>query len=569
MLANVMEKLRPATDAGRLAAAAVAGAVEIETGKASRYTLYEVTVDYSLPTAVLITAEPRYNASSGDGIDKKNPVLITPTPGGTAIRVLSARYPHDEPISSTELVAEAIRRVSGEDSPHASGRPGVASHRLRDERIGLFDYYSMARQIAWALNAGYDGPEGKSYNYHVHEWVNKRAGQAIKDRLHGWWRRTVDSLESSRPDVVGLQRAVFAATFSAPDIVYDERVYERPYLVADVMRYRAAALALANLTALGRNLGYRPEIHDDDHVELLDRMNAGRWRGLFSADGESYKALNKTLDNLPGGVPATLINGLAGVRLSQPITERAPLVMACLYGIIAGYRRGGADNAESRPLARCFATATTGRIKRAMAVAARYNHRELSYRRAADLRYLAGFLMDFPGSFDHEGGIVSLAERTARWHREEAHGQAMRMAATMGGQTRAAAPPIEPPAAKRQGERLEFLQTVERIVAEGERMNNCVGSYARSAVEGRSYLFHAEARGETATVEVHPEGFVVQSQGPFNRRNHAATWAARTLGQWAKGFPERQRRIARAGADPDLDDVFGDLDGNGDDDIPF
>lgn len=522
------------------ATAALGAAKELKTEKASRYSLKEVEVDTGLAPALLISASPRHNGARRP--DAKNPVLVWPSSGGKQFSVISARLPEENALSERELVAEAIRQSRGLESAYPGPGPRMGSRYLHQQRYGLFDYFPMTNHITAALNIGWQEPEDKEEKFSVEvlEWVRKRAGHAIKDRFHDYYKRTIAAIERRRPEVVGVQRAIFAATFSAPEIVFDERVYERPYLAADVIRYRAAAAALANLATLGRNLGYRPELLDTDRTALLDRMDGGDWRGLFSADGKGYRALNKTLDSLPGGVPATLLCGLAGVRLKEPVYRRAPLALACLYGQLAPLA-GGQEfmtwhNPEETPGAQALATAEDGRIKRAMAIVGRYTHRELSWRRTQDLRVFANFLIDYPGASGHRGGIVSLAERAVRFHREEANSHARREAERIGIGREAARPPIELPDEKR----LQFLASVERIVEEAHRMGHCVGSYSRKAVDGRCYLFHADYEGEAATVEVSPAGCVVQASGPHNRHNGAARWAYRELSRWAGSFPAEQ-----------------------------
>ena len=69
-------------------------------------------------------------------------------------------------------------------------------------------------------------------------------------------------------------------------------------------------------------------------------------------------------------------------------------------------------------------------------------------------------------------------------------------------------------------------------------MNNCVASYARSAVRGLCYLFHVDHAATEATIEVDRAGRVVQAAGPGNRMNAASRWGRRVLSRWGKGFPE-------------------------------
>ena len=67
-------------------------------------------------------------------------------------------------------------------------------------------------------------------------------------------------------------------------------------------------------------------------------------------------------------------------------------------------------------------------------------------------------------------------------------------------------------------------------------MNNCIASYAESAVAGRCYLFHVTHDGEEASVEIDPRGRVRQAEGPANTENRASRWAARQLAAWANGL---------------------------------
>jgi hypothetical protein len=60
-------------------------------------------------------------------------------------------------------------------------------------------------------------------------------------------------------------------------------------------------------------------------------------------------------------------------------------------------------------------------------------------------------------------------------------------------------------------------------------MQHCIASYAKRAHQGLCYLFHVEFEGERASVEVNPQGVVLQSQGPRDRPNKATVWGKKGI----------------------------------------
>ncbi len=58
----------------------------------------------------------------------------------------------------------------------------------------------------------------------------------------------------------------------------------------------------------------------------------------------------------------------------------------------------------------------------------------------------------------------------------------------------------------------------------------------RARRAARCYLFHADYRGEKASVELSPSGEVRQAYGPHNCYNKAAQWATQLLAQWGRGL---------------------------------
>jgi hypothetical protein len=428
----------------------------------------------------------------------------------------------------------------------------------------------------------------------VREWAETQTAKAIGGRLHAWYKDRLASLQTP-PVVRDVQRRAFAATFTTPIPLLFEDFYNRAdsLLLDDLSKYRACAIALLNASArtemfsrirahhgvqeliasreyaklavLAARFGVevvlergRPQalVRADDKrvLEWVVRVMRGSgWRGLFSPDGETYRSLDRTLMNLPGGLSPAILPYLAMVRLGRPLLTRLELAFVCLYGqgLYSRYEGGrnplppmpgDALNVEAATANEAiFLNARADRIKRAVRLVSEHTRNPLSPRRTTDLAFAVRFLMDYPE--EHRGNIVGLAEKSIAWHRSAARREAEKVVASLGGKHEAARPPIDPP----DDERITFLSTVEEIVEEGQRMNNCIASYALRAVRGNSLLFHAEKDGEAATIEVSPQGYVVQAAGAHNRRNKAARWARRALGRWAKEFPKKES--PEAGAD--------------------
>jgi hypothetical protein len=201
----------------------------------------------------------------------------------------------------------------------------------------------------------------------------------------------------------------------------------------------------------------------------------------FCPEGlKPYRALNKTLTELPGGVPLSL---LCAPYLSVPCLNN--------YG-----------NSED----------------------------QFSSRRTREISIVVGYLDDYPEA--HQGNLVGLADRAIRWHRQEQEEVQRRMLERLGPTTPTARPPV--PLPELPG--VHFLATVGEVVDEGQRMQHCIASYAEKAVMGWCYLFHVDFEGAEASVAVHPQGGVLQAQGPKNSRNAATVYGERILSAWGRQF---------------------------------
>lgn len=405
------------------------------------------------------------------------------------------------------------------------------------------------------------------------KWEWRRVRHAIAGRVREAWAAEVDKID---PRLVSVHRAVHAASGKWTPLASAPAVYADPYAVRDVVRYRAAALALLSAESRAREsyrrrvegelersaemralkaraaaAGFGVAITEPFGREAIPpagvvREFAAHWRRWYSVTGEPYRSLNRTLDAFPPAMPQSAIAGLAGVFLERPIWHRTELLVAAVFGDTAGHvRREGLESERGeawwRAAAHCVVHADRREIASALGRVGAFARRAVSVRRTRDLSFLVGFLTDAPAR--PRGSIVGWADEAIAWHRDRLAAERVSMVARYGAEQRLLPPALVLPAIPG----VEPLATVGAVVAEGARMDHCVARYVPAAVAGRVFLFHVTRAGEHATVMVGRDGEVQQAHGPRNGDNGAARWGARVLGRWGAGLVAA--REATEGAD--------------------
>jgi hypothetical protein len=455
--------------------------------------------------------------------------------------------------------------------------------------IGLYNYYDLSRYIAEQLMRDYVPPklakskmEGvNDYVPHwIQAWAPRQTAKAIGKRVYANWLWLLNNVD---PEVKAVQSAIFAATTHAADISAEPELYREKWLIKDIIAYRAAAAAAMDINKLiQRNWWNKSNIYTnrlatspqgEALIKLANTMGIevkiealidkgpdpwgsistqrklealANWRGLYSPTGLPYRSLNRTLMNLPGGVPYGYLSALAEIDLPRPITNRLEL------NLILAYKEAWDNRNQSGNLL-VLLYAQAPQIKEAMQRISESTHNELSPRRSRDIKFMAHFLADYPEK--HAGNIVGLADKAIDWHRYEQEREIQKQVDELGAETKAATPPI--PLPDQPG--IRFLVTVDDICQEGSEMSHCLAGYSKDAVKGHCYLFHVEHNGERASVQVDFMGKVVQAHGPGNRRNNAEAWGKRVLKRWGAGFPADnllQPRILQGvpGLQPGFDD---------------
>jgi hypothetical protein len=412
----------------------------------------------------------------------------------------------------------------------------------------------------------YGGIADDDLRFDVYEWARKQTRISISSRVKVQWERL---LSGASPLIVQLQKKVFCASHNpTAKSMFIPEIYEDKYVVSDVMNYRGAAVALQMLDDLTVSPRVRKIESDPSflkvseelkHLGLSERLQLNvkedvsgmsgaravdymrNWQILFAMNGSPYRALNTTLQNLPGNVPPSFLVNLRYGRLLQPIFDRSPLILACSYfGIISGPMYGMIDPETEKKLDLIFLRATTSDVKKAIAMVARANHDVHSPRRSRHIYSLVNYLLDTPDI--NSTTLVGLTKAAIRYHREELEKHRSQEQKRVNLDARTAVPPIGFPTISG----VRFLSTVGDIFEESAEMNHCVYSYATPAVSGEHYLFHVEKNGSSATMQVSPSGEILQCLGPRNRSNYATNWAKKAVRPWSKEL----RRAFLSGASP-------------------
>ena len=397
---------------------------------------------------------------------------------------------------------------------------------IGDHELNLLNYYKLNEVVARELMKNWRGglescehggececrPKEELHLHRMREWAVKRTAWSVNRLVHGQWKRLIASVDET---VVQVQKKVFAASFGYGDVklVRNPQFYDNRFVVKDVLAYRAAAVA-----ALICDRSHLPTI--DAKIEAMSD-----WMAVFSPTGKSYPALNRTLMNLPGGIPPKALIGLCHCVLPRTILSRLELLATIL-----------AHRQEEPRNIRVWCFARENQIAEAVRRVGTATQRNLSTRRWRDVEDTVAYVNDYPDL--HNGGLLGLTEKAIRWHRDCRREAAEREIAIYGPEKLLAKPPIPLPSLPG----VRFLQSVGDLCQEGEDMEHCIATYTGKALNGVAYLFHVDHEGERASVQIDWHGNVLQARGPRNSDNLAAEWGRKVLQKWGVGL--RLRSIA-------------------------
>ena len=119
----------------------------------------------------------------------------------------------------------------------------------KPQRFGFYDFRRLVRAVAEGLMRDWKPPRGMGPNYmHIREWAIDQTARAITHRAHRQWKRLLGFVDQP---VLAVHRSVFAATMDGAVVASCPELYRSPYLVRDIVRYRAAAIAARHVSSLG------------------------------------------------------------------------------------------------------------------------------------------------------------------------------------------------------------------------------------------------------------------------------------------------------------------------------
>lgn len=317
---------------------------------------------------------------------------------------------------------------------------------------------------------------------------------------HGRWKRLRSRCPKIANDVQN--RLVSVANFKCIPTL-ERHMYSGTF-ASDILNYRAACVAT-----------------------LLTLYIESEWLDFFSFAGTRYRTLNRTLANLPGGIPFDLYYALRYTRLKRPITDRLELLTLLLYLRRSMEMFGFCPPENSAE--NVFMFATHDKIMRAIEYVNKNTMLDISHRSTYKLSIFVNFLADYNNI--HNGDIVGLAKKSVKFHRQ------LKKDTSFSKDTLTALPKINLP----DNGKITFISTVGGLNEEGASMRHCVSGYAGAAVNGACFIFHVEHEGKHATVEVSSHGYVSQSTGPMNQQNAASRYGEGLLGKWAKGLGNEKR----------------------------
>ena len=388
--------------------------------------------------------------------------------------------------------------------------------------INLIQYRLLIEMVAKNLFSEWKNPKDESKR--VPKWIINKCCMAINKRVHQQWQRLLLICDQN---VVNIQRKVFSVHGNLPyPLGYFPGVYQHKYFTNDLLNLRSACASIIYI-CLNGNKEIRHFLYQDSEFSLKrNAVKPEEWMKIYSCEDNVYPALGRTLNNLPGGIPVKSLINLSKIKLKRPLLTRLEL---CLnLAATKMFEDRGISNGIH-----IYHFATRDQIISATKKVGNHLRQKFNLRRFSEICRLTQFLNDYPNR--HNGNLVGLAEKSIKWHRENANINIQRELdrLKLQGNTNTKLPPIELP--KNKG--VKFLSTVQEVLEEGKEMNHCVGSYSSRAIKGSCFLFHVDYNGEMATVEV-SGGNVSQVYGPKNSNNKACEYAKRVLGNWVKDLKQ-------------------------------
>lgn len=369
------------------------------------------------------------------------------------------------------------------------------------------------------------------------KWAKNETGKSLNGRIHTEWVRCLGLLDDNTRDI---HKRLFSVSCGGGQFNDLKSILKdkNPYVLEDLKNHRATRIAL-----------------------LYGSWNGKEdWISVFSENG-AYRSLNKTLFNLPCNIPNYELPHLKNAKMNQAITSRLKLMLYLRILSKTEYLDWGFDaelthriSPAREKMLKILERSTEEDCKKAVKFMWNYFPSPLSndFRSTTDIKRVMNLIVDRTPTND-KMSLLSWAKESELYHhdlelqrrvqQQEAEERQRRWALESKERERirkielkrmqeslTAIPPIPLP----NNPSIKLLDTYQSVVEEGNTMGHCIASYAETAVRGGCYLFHVDYKGEPASVEVSPDGYVRQSYGKRDVINEASEYAKKELSKWAK-----------------------------------
>ncbi len=188
-------------------------------------------------------------------------------------------------------------------------------------KVGLFNLYTAINNAVKLIMKDWEPPDTKlpANNRQlgvIKHWAITQCAKALSKRIRDEWRLM---LHHANPTYVNVQRKVFSVCGSIPPQLLYENFYKtNPYIISDILSYRAAALSVPYIMTdsvsgaiAGWSDGYNKSYKD--------------WMEFYGCD-DSNVNLRKTLESIPTRIPSWLLPHFKTRTFPKVITDRVELI---------------------------------------------------------------------------------------------------------------------------------------------------------------------------------------------------------------------------------------------------
>lgn len=422
----------------------------------------------------------------------------------------------------------------------------------KDKKVPMYAFYYLLDYAVELLYETWIPPktsDNQAKENAIGEWARRVTSKTLNKKVHSIWKKCC---ENSDPLISELHRKLYAVANGKGNWDVVRKIIQekdnREYLIKDLLKYKAARMSFLMDY-------YYWERYDSFTNESIYNFNKD-WKKAFSDEETTYTSLLKTLTNFSGGVIYYDLFALKHVRLNEPVYNRLRLMAYCFIG---GRFGPWNDHERIKIFSNVVCRSSDEDIKRAIQYIWQYVPTEYTgdFRKPKGIAHAFGIIFDYPANQVGNWDILGLAKRSEKWHfdmeAQERERQRLdelkRMEIDREYRERmkklekslTALPPVELP----KTESIKFLDSYMAVREEGALMGHCIASYAENAVKGYCYLFHVDYQNEMASVEVSPQGYVVQSYGPRDRTNSASKYGAKVLSSWGRKLKEKNQPVIR------------------------